>query len=179
MRFAFVFLAATICAAQASAQPTSAWDETVFSSVTFGAFCPIEAVDSVPAPDTDAQKVDLLPVTPDIRWPGNLVPAMEGISFGIRTETIDDRLIDPVLIELNHPPFSESGTTRQSYLTVLGGTGASINAYSFDLPEEMVSGTWTFRAYHDGALLYEVTFEVVPPSQVPWIGSDCGAYLGS
>ena len=80
----------------------------------------------------------------------------------------------PVTIEVSHPPFIGSGMTHQSYVTTLGGEDASINAYSFDLNEEMVPGIWTIRALFDGAILYEVTFDVVSPDTVPTIGQDCG-----
>lgn len=142
-------------------------------SLEFGAFCQLTSVDSVEAPDTLAQRVDLLPRTPDIRWPGPVVPAKPGISFGVRTETGGAQMY-PVTIEVSHPPFIGSGMTHQSYVTTLGGEDPSINAYSFDLDEEMVPGSWTIRALFDGAILYEVTFEVVSPESVPMIGQDCG-----
>lgn len=142
-------------------------------NLEFGAFCQLVSTDSVEAPDTLAQRVDLLPVTPQIRWPGPVVPAMAGVSFGVRTETGGAQFY-PVTIEVTHPPFIGSGMTRQSYVTTLGGNDASINAYSFDLNEEMVPGTWTIRALFDGAVLYEVSFDVVRPGDAPWIGRDCG-----
>ena len=98
---------------------------------------------------------------------------MAGVSFGVRTETGGAQFY-PVTIEVTHPPFIGSGMTRQSYVTTLGGNDASINAYSFDLNEEMVPGTWTIRALFDGAVLYEVSFDVVRPGDAPWIGRDCG-----
>lgn len=143
-------------------------------SITYGAFCQQQSVGEVPAPDTAAEKIDLLPGAPEIRWQTNRIPATPGISFGIRTQTAGDAVYSPVLIEVTHPPFAGSGTTRQSYVTQLGGEGASINAYSFDLREEMVTGPWTFRAWHNGKPLYEVRFEVVPPDMAPEIGAECG-----
>lgn len=141
--------------------------------IAFGAFCQMESVDSVAAPDTLAQRVDLLPETPHIRWPGPVIPALAGLSFGVRTETGGIRF-DSVTIEVTHPPFPGSGMTHQSYVTALGGDEASINAYSFDLPEEQVTGTWTIRATFEDGILYEVRFRVVPPGEAPWIGRDCG-----
>ncbi|MEX0337472.1 MAG: DUF3859 domain-containing protein, partial [Arenibacterium sp.] len=135
--------------------------------VNFGAFCQMRPVDEMPAPDTHASKIDLLPETPVIRWPTNVIPAMPGVSFGVRTEAPQGQVYYPVLIELTHPPFKNSGVTRQSYLTELGGEDPSINAYSFDLFEEMVHGRWTFRAYHNGETLYEVAFDVVDPALAP------------
>lgn len=159
--------------------PTLSWAQgaPVFDisrlSVQFGAFCQQRSVGEMPAPDTAASKIDLLPETPDIRWITQVIPAMPGVSFGVRTQTPDDQAIYPVLIELTHPPFKNSGVTRQRYVTELGGAEPSINAYSFDLFEELVHGTWTFRAYHNGDILYEVPFEVVDPSFAPGIGRDC------
>jgi len=75
---------------------------------------------------------------------------------------------------VTHPPFLNSGTTRQSYVTELGGEEPSINAYSFDTVEEMVTGPWRFRAWHNGALLYDVTFQVVAPELAPGVGDSCG-----
>ena len=141
--------------------------------VEFGAFCQMRAVDEMPAPDTHASKIDLLPETPEIKWPTNVIPAMPGVSFGVRTEAPQGQTYYPVLIELTHPPFKNSGVTRQSYVSELGGEDASIHAYSFDLFEEMVHGRWTFRAYHNGETLYEVAFDVVDPSLVPGVGRDC------
>lgn len=142
--------------------------------ITFGAFCQQDAVDEVPAPDTYSATVELLPEVPHILWPTHRIPALPGLSFGIRSEGLDDEVFYPVLIELVHPPFIGTDVTRQSYVTELGGEGPSINAYSFDIPEELVTGIWTFRAILDGEVLYFVEFEVVDPALAPSIGAGCG-----
>ena len=139
----------------------------------YGAFCQQRSVGEVEAPGTAAAKVDLLPDVPVIQWPTQRIPLLPGVSFGVRSETPNDITYDPVLIELIHPPFTLSGIKRQSYLTTLGGEGGSINAYSFDLLEEMVPGAWTIRALHNGVTLYEVTFDIVDPALAPGIGMDC------
>lgn len=153
-------------------------DETRLA-ITYGAFCQLASVGEVPAPGTHADKIDLMPVVPDIRWPGTSVPAVPGISFGVRSTSPEGVIFDPVVIELRHPPFGGIGPSRQIYITRLGGDGASINAYSFDLPEELVTGMWTLRATHDGQVLYEVSFDVVPPALLPQITGGCDGYLGS
>lgn len=142
-------------------------------SVAFGAFCQVASVDSVAAPDAHGEKIELLPNVPVIRWPGTRVPALPGVSFGVRSITASGEVLSPVLIELFHPPFTASGRTEQRYVTTLGGAEPSINAYSFDSLEELVTGTWTLRAWHDGVLLYDVPFDVVPPEFAPGIGRDC------
>ena len=178
MHRALCLLPLLTCLPLATAAQTARFDP-VFTSGIFGAFCQQVSVGEMPAPGTAAQKIDLIPGTPDIRWPGPQVPATPGISFGIRTETLDGVALSPVLIEVTHPPFLRSGVTRQSYVTGLGGDGASINAYSFDTAEELVTVTWTFRAYHDGKTLYEVQFNVVPADALPHIAGGCDGYFGS
>lgn len=148
-------------------------------TITFGAFCQRPSVGEVPAPDTAAKKIDLIDGTPEIRWPGHVIPAAPGISFGVRTMTHDAESLWPVMIELTHPAFAESGTSHQTYYTTLGGSDASINAYSFDLPEELVTGTWTLTAVYAGDVLYSVNFEVVPAEALPEIANGCIGYLGS
>ncbi|WP_372837190.1 DUF3859 domain-containing protein [Puniceibacterium confluentis] len=54
-----------------------------------------------------------------------------------------------------------------------------MNAYTFDLPEELVPGTWTFTASQNGRELYRAQFTVVPSSQAPQIASGCESNLMS
>lgn len=147
--------------------------------VAIGAFCQLRSVAEQPAENTVAKKIDLLEYVPEIRWPTDVVAAAPGLSFGIVSRTVDGAVLDPVLIELMHPPFLKSGATYQSYSTRLGGEDPAINAYSFDVGEEMVPGSWTFRATHRGELLYEVRFEVVPAAMLPEMAGGCSQYLGS
>lgn len=142
-------------------------------SIAHGAFCQIRSIGQVDAPGTVAEKIELLPDAPAIQWLTHQVPALPGVSFGVRSLAPDGTEFYPVLIELTHPPFHGSGATQQRYVTELGGVEPSINAYSFDTLDELVPGTWTFRAWHDGALLYRVTFDVLPAHLLPGIGRDC------
>lgn len=172
-------LAITWAAGPLRAEAPRAWADPERLRISYGAFCQMPSVGEAPAEDTLARKIDLIDGVPEIRWRTDVVPAAPGISFGILSAADDGRVYDPVRIELTHPPFPGTGTTRQTYLTRLGGDGPSVNAYSFDLPEEMVPGPWTFRAIHDDGLLYEVTFQVVPAGARPDIAGACDGYLGS
>ncbi|MFQ6547224.1 DUF3859 domain-containing protein [Aestuariibius sp. 2305UL40-4] len=142
-------------------------------SVAHGAFCAVETFGESPAPETAAGKIDLYDDVPRIRWHGQIVPAHGVMTFGIVSKSPDGAVYNDVEIILRHPPFRESGVTEQRYLTVLGGAGNSINAYSFDFPEEMVPGTWEFEAIWQGETLYKIPFEVVPASMMPDMISAC------
>lgn len=139
-----------------------------------GIYCSVEPTGETPAPDTLAGIIELIDAPPEFRWIGTRVPAVPGISFGVRTQTVNAELLDNVLVTLTHPRFTRSGLTRQTYTTMLGGAGRSLNAYGFDVAEELVTGTWTFTATHDGQEVYSAQFEVVPASAEPGIAAGCG-----
>lgn len=139
-----------------------------------GVFCAVPIVDEMPAPGTAAGKIELFEGVPEFQWVTNEVPAVENISFGIKTEALDGRVYDNVILTLTHPEFRDSGINVQRYVTSLGGNGTSINAYSFDTLEEMEPGIWTFSATRDGELVYRASFRVVPPALSPEIAAACG-----
>ncbi|MHA6346263.1 DUF3859 domain-containing protein [Roseivivax sp. CAU 1761] len=139
-----------------------------------GIFCEVRTDGRAPAPDTVAGEIELFSEIPDFQWLGARVPAVPGISFGVRTEARDARIYSGVTMRLTHPAFRRSGATEQSYVTSLGGAGVSINAYTFDTAEELALGIWTFTARHGDEVLYHAQFEVVPPAAEPRIAAACG-----
>lgn len=142
--------------------------------LTQGVFCEVPTTGEIAAPGTVAGRIELFEEVPDFQWLTNVVPAVPGLSFGIRTEALDGTVYDGVVLTLTHPAFSDSGATAQSYVTMLGGASTSINAYTFDTREELVTGTWSFTATRNGEMLYTAIFEVVPPDAVPEIAGACG-----
>ncbi len=138
-----------------------------------GVFCDVLSVGEIDAPGTAAGKIELFEEVPKFQWRTDVVPAVPNVSFGIKSQAIDGRFYDDVLLTLIHPPFLGSGVTEQAYVTDLGGPATSINAYTFDLPEEQVTGEWIFRAIRDDEVLYEARFTVVPRSMAPEIAAAC------
>ncbi|MBK6468130.1 MAG: hypothetical protein IPF96_15700 [Rhodobacter sp.] len=49
----------------------------------------------------------------------------------------------------------------------------SMRGYSFDFEAELIPGLWRMEAWDGETRLYSIDFEVVPPSALPGIGSDC------
>lgn len=147
-------------------------DETRIE-MSFGVYCEVESSGSVEAPDTAAGQIDLLEQVPEFIWDTDLVPAYPGMSFGVRTFPTGPFGIADVTIVLTHPPFVDSGVTRQTYITDIGTDGPSINAYTFDFREELVTGVWTFEAIAGNETLYRVDFTVVPAEELPQIAGNC------
>lgn len=175
----FVISALLLLASGSLAAQDSVWVDADRLRITYGAFCQQISVGEIVAPDTLANKVDLLPATPDIRWPGTKIPAAPGVSFGVRSEAPDGAIYDPVVVTVTHPPLGGTGPEQQSYVTRLGGDSASINAYSFDVAEELVPGRWTLSASYLDRPLFEVPFDVVAAGQIPHIANACEQYQGS
>ncbi|SIS59738.1 protein of unknown function [Roseivivax lentus] len=138
-----------------------------------GVFCNVPTTGEIAAPGTAAGKIELFATIPDFQWQTNVVPAAPNVSFGIKTDAIDGTLYDDVILTLTHPPFIGSGVEEQAYVTDLGGVSTSLNAYTFDLPEERVPGEWVFRAVRGDEVLYEARFTVVPRSMAPEIAAAC------
>jgi hypothetical protein len=139
-----------------------------------GIFCSVPTRGSAVAPGTVAGRIELFETVPDFQWAGTRVPAVPGLSFGVKSRARDARLYLNVIMTLRHPRFERSGAETQSYITALGGEDASINAYTFDTAEELALGSWTFTARAEGKTLFEARFEVVPPEEEPVIAASCG-----
>ncbi|SNR46364.1 DUF3859 domain-containing protein [Puniceibacterium sediminis] len=174
MKHALLSLALTTLPVCATAQTSSAPPQI---TVTQGIFCEIVSVATMDAPGTAAGQIELYDHTPEFQWLGSTVPTVPGLSFGVRVDTQGGLSFGGTVITLTHPPLTGTDITEQSYVTTLGGEGPSVNAYTFDLPQEMVTGTWTFTAQQNGRELYKVQFDVVPPSQVPQIALGCEGNL--
>lgn len=169
-RWLILFLAA----GPALAEPGTARYDAKLFELNQGIFCEVPTTGSAPAPGTVAGQIELFETVPDFRWLGTRVPAVPGISFGVKTLALNARLYAGVVLELSHPAFRDSGATHQSYVTALGGADTSINAYTFDNSEELVTGTWTFTARQGEEVLYSARFQVVPPAAEPEIAAACG-----
>lgn len=138
-----------------------------------GIYCSKQPETTQTAPDTDAGVISLYDQAPAFISDSARVPAALGIGFGMRPLAKDGVGIDPVLMTVTHPPFGGSGTTRQSYISSIGGGEPSYSGYSFDAPEELAIGTWTFTATQGDDVLYTATFEVVPADLMPEILEIC------
>jgi hypothetical protein len=64
---------------------------------------------------------------------------------------------DPVTITVTHPPFPDSGIEVERWTTRLGWEEFNLTGFSFDVPGELVLGTWTFEAHVGGRELFRVS----------------------
>ena len=127
------------------------------------------------APDTVAGTTHVVDEIPPFVSTGRRVPAVIGIGFGVQSGLVGDLGQDGVLITVTQPPFAGSGATQQSFVSRVGSeTVPSITFYQFDFGYELALGDWTMTASVGAATLYEVSFTVVPPAEMPELAGICG-----
>lgn len=157
---------------------TSALAEKVQSSrIAFleaGILCGPETIGTIPAPGTIEGSTHVIEGEPDFVSTAQVVPAVLGLGFGVKSQSATPDGIDNVEIIVTHPKMGERAVTLQSFTTRVSGADPSLSFYQFDHVYELVHGTWQFEAQAEGKTLYAVSFEVVDPQLVPELASLCG-----
>lgn len=170
------FFGLALLASPAMAQsdiPSVVFDDARVS-IEYGVYCEVPSIGSEEAPGTASGTVEILSAVPNFIWNTTQVPAYPGMSFGVKTLERTGTGLPIVTIQITHPPFHGSGVTLQTYETsISGGEEPSINAYTFDLPEELVTGTWVLQATDSEGLIYRVEFDVMDPELLPGIADQC------
>jgi hypothetical protein len=139
-----------------------------------GIICPPETVGSAPAPGTVAGTTHIIDVEPPFVSNARRVPAVLGIGFGVKSQTSIEGGLDGVTMVVTHPPMGGSGAEAQSFVTRVSELNPSLTFYQFDYSYELLPGTWKMTAMRDDAVLFQVAFDVVPPSAVPELAQICG-----
>lgn len=170
-----------ICLAAAS--PSAAQDSTgrdvvrvapdLIAELVYGVYCAEEPVRTEEAPETASGVINIVPDLPRIRVAQTVVPAAIDIGFGVLSRAPDGMVHDPVTITVTHPPFPGSGIEVERWTTRLDSAEFNLTGFSFDVPEELVTGTWTFTASMAEVELFHVEFEVVPPELAAPVLAEC------
>lgn len=156
--------------ALAAAQSNTVTDPRI--SLRSGIICTPEIVAVEPSPGTVTGDVYLIEGEVPFVSTGQSVPAALGVGFGIKVSA--DPGVGLVEFHAHHPPMGPDGVTRQQFRSKDIGPDLAQSYYHFDFDWEMVEGPWTFEGTQDGEVLFSVTFEVVPPSDLPELAAACG-----
>ena len=139
-----------------------------------GILCGPETIGTLPAPGTIEGATHVIENEPDFVSTVQVVPAVLGLGFGVKSQSVMPDGIDSVEIFVSHPEMGETAVAIQSFMTRINGTDPSLTFYQFDHTYELVHGTWRFMARSGETTLYAVSFEVVAPRLVPELASLCG-----
>lgn len=132
-----------------------------------GVYCNLEAEGREDAPETDLGYIDILSGMPEFAFRQREIPARLGISFGVIA--ISDRNIAQARIETWRPGAAKPDIW---YKDIIAGEPA-MRGFSFDFAHELTPGVWLMEAYDGATLLYSVSFEVLPGTELPGVSSDC------
>jgi hypothetical protein len=124
---------------------------------------------------TDAGTFELGPGKPGTREShftaqGDVFTARLGLKFGFRfiLRNVPGATID-LQTAVTHPPFPDkAGVIRTHYelittVHVTDGSASGVTGYSFDRPEEMAVGVWTFEHSYHGKTLVKQSFRIRAP----------------
>lgn len=134
-------------------------DPGIVADIRYGIWCVTRSGETSPAPGTLAGYTYQASVV-EHRQTALLIPIVPGLSFGFEL-TFEEDATGTLPLALTHPPFLESGTTRQT-LQDVPISGEIWRAYTFDTPEEEVAGEWTYTLGDPGSPLFEITFTTIP-----------------
>jgi Domain of unknown function (DUF3859) len=167
LKGAVVAVLVCLCGVMATAEPAPPVISPGITIVELGIYCRAEAAGTEAAPETTLGYIAVLPAVPQFVFRQQQVPARLGMSFGV--VTVSDRDIVGVRIETWKPGAEKS---ELWYADMVAGD-QSIRGFSFDFPEELITGIWRMEAWDGETLLYRVAFEVLPGTALPGVGSDC------
>ncbi len=166
--YAILFCLAT---SAATAEVTTS---NTIASMEAGIICPPPTVGSTPAPGTLAGTTHIIAEEPPFVSNARQVPAVLGLGFGIKAQSVAAAGIAPVTVIVTHPPMGDTNATVQSFQTSISGQDPSLTFYQFDYTYELARGPWTMTAHYGADVLFSVDFEVVDPARTPELAGVCG-----
>lgn len=156
-----------LLAAPASADSVPPWADASISLKSYGIYCAPPVIQQETAPDTDQGFIKVFATTPEIRFQQQKIPGKLGVTFGVVAQARDAR--DSVRIEVWKPGVSRP----ESWASAMSTGRATYNGFTFETSEEIVLGSWRIEAWEGEKQLYTVEFDIVPPSTLPGVYSDC------
>ena len=135
--------------------------------VEYGIYCRPDVEGTEAAPETSLGYINVFSGLPEFRFQQQQVPARLGVSFGLVVESSVD------VAQVRMETWKPGREVPEIWYSDLFADVPSMRCYSFDFEAELIPGLWRMEAWDGETRLYSIDFEVVPPSALPGIGSDC------
>jgi hypothetical protein len=141
-------------------------------TVAHGVICEVEITGRREAPETESGQMNMIDGERAFDVVTDVVPAVPGLSFGIRaTVAGEDAVV--ARLEVLHPPMGARGVTSQAWDVTLYPGEASLNLFTFEHEYERVPGAWAFRLTDGETVLAEQRFTVLNGIPVPAVERVC------
>lgn len=129
--------------------------------VDAGIICPRESRgELVEAPGTEAGHIRRIEEGLSFDLPDRVVPTMDQLSFGFRTELKPGTPALAVTVVVTHPPMGDREVEREEWADVIEPGLSSLNLFTFEEEYEKVPGDWSFSIEVDGDPVVTVPFTV-------------------
>ncbi len=138
-----------------------------------GLHCPYEITRTDKAPDTEAGHIDRFDGDGQAIALTTTVPGILGLAFGVEIALAEGVTLPGAELVITHPPMGDAGITEQRWTPNLTQGDFALDLYRFDLPYEILMGTWTMSLMYDGQAQMRVEFDVVPPPAGMTLDSLC------
>jgi Domain of unknown function (DUF3859) len=146
------------------AEPTARFDLNLISDVQAGIFC-YRSPDYVTKDRVTIDgKVDRFDEAPDIVKQTQIIPAIDGLLFGVSGRGSSSSGV-VVTLEIEHPPLGASGITRETWEAWYPNDRITMNGYTLGLDRGDPAGKWTLTAKQREKVVFQVEFDVVEASK--------------
>jgi len=167
----FLALASVLGAGSAYCEPPLRLSDRI-TEFTRGLICAPPEGGRRDAPDTASGWIHVPDEPIHIRLEGTTAPALLGTGFGVRFAIAGDAPM-AVRYEVHHPALPPTGTTRQSWDSMVFPGGVEQVFFQFDIAEELQPGPWSFTAISGEDELFHAGFDIVPAEAVPHLSGLC------
>lgn len=146
------------------AEPTARFDLNMLSDIQAGVFC-YRSPDYVTKDRVTIDgKVDRFDEAPDIVKQTQVIPAIDGLLFGVSGRGSSSSGV-VVTLEIEHPPLGDQGITRETWEAWYPNDRVTMNGYTLGLDRGNPVGKWILTAKQKKKVVFQVEFDVVEASK--------------
>lgn len=160
-------LAAGLLALPLAADPAPPVTDPAITIVDLGIYCRPALAGTEEAPGTSLGYINLFDGQPVIRHRQQEVPAALGLSFGLIVRSTED------FFGARMESWKPGRDQPEVWFSDILANEDRARGFTFDFESELIPGLWRLEAWDGERRLYSVEFEVMPPSALPGILSDC------
>lgn len=140
------------------------YDPELIADFRVGIYCDPKVSETSSADDTIKGSVERLSGNPTFARGTTVVPAIDGINFGVEGRESPPSP-ETVTITVIHPPLGRNRVRKESWETQMQGNKVTYHGYFLGLSDGDPTGDWVITGTRSGKVLFKARFKVVKPSK--------------